>query len=206
MLTPDNPRVQPHDLEAEQAVLSAILLDSTALSRAQEHLRASDFYNSRHRQIFEAMVELAGRSEGIDLITLGDLLEQKGELEKLGGRAAVAELLTTIASSSNVSHHAGIVREHAILRRLITLVAEISRRAYEKDAADELLSYAERELFQLAIGREQRPWCSAAELALETVKYVNDASQRKGELVGIPTGFSALDKLLGGLQIGRAHV
>ena len=167
MLTPDNPRVQPHDLEAEQAVLSAILLDSTALSRAQEHLRASDFYNSRHRQIFEAMVELAGRSEGIDLITLGDLLEQKGDLEKLGGRAAVAELLTTIASASNVSYHAGFVRDHAIRRRLITLSAEISRRAYEKDAADELLSHAERELFQLAIGREQRPWCSAAELALE---------------------------------------
>ena len=196
----DTPKLQPHDLHAEQAVLGAVLIDPTALSREQELLRPTDFYDSRHRHIFEAMAELAGGEDVLDLLTLGDMLERNGGLEHIGGRGTLAEFTNTIASSSNISHHARIVRDHAIRRRLIKLTADISRRAYERDAADELLCDAERELFHLAIGREQRTWCSAAALALETVKYVNDASQRKGELVGIPTGFPALDKLLGGLQ------
>ena len=103
----DNPRIQPHDLEAECAILGAVLLDSSALSRAQELLHPTDFYDSRHRRIFDAMAELAGRSETIDLLTIGNLLERKGDLREIGGRGKLAELITTIASSANIRMIAG---------------------------------------------------------------------------------------------------
>src|SRR3954464_11654631 len=105
MSVTDHPQIQPHDLEAEQAILSAVLLDPTVLSRAQEHLKASDFYDSRHRRIFDAMVELSGESEVLDLLLLGALLERTGDMEKIGGRGVLAEWLSTVASAANVGHH-----------------------------------------------------------------------------------------------------
>jgi len=196
----DRPKLQPHDLEAEQAILGAILLDPPALSRAQELLNANDFYDSRHRRVFEAMAELAGRSEIVDLLTIGDLLERKGHMEHIGGRGALAELLTTIASASNISYHARIVRDHAIRRRLIRFTAEISERAYGKDSAAELLQDAQRDLHQLASSRDERSWCPFDELVRETVAYVDQVSKRSTALVGIPTGYRSLDSLFGGWQ------
>lgn len=196
----DCPRLQPHDLEAEQAVLGAILLDPSALSRAQEYLNASDFYDSRHRRIFDAMAELVGRSEVIDLLTIGNLLECNGEMEKIGRRGALADWLSTVVSASNVGHHARIVRDHAIRRRLITLTAGISQRAYGKDSAAELLQDAQRDLHQLASSRDERSWCPLADLACETVQYVDQVAKRSTALVGIPTGYQSLNSLLGGWQ------
>jgi replicative DNA helicase len=196
----DCPRLQPHDLDAEQAILGAILLDPPALSRAQELLSANDFYDSRHRRIFTAMEDLSGTGEGLDLLTIGDLLERKGELDMIGGRGSLAELLTTIASSANVSHHARIVCDHAIRRRLIQFSAEISQRAYGKDSATELLQDAQQDLLQLASSRDERSWCPLADLACETVEYVDQVSKRSTALVGIPTGYTSLDSLLAGWQ------
>jgi replicative DNA helicase len=196
----DCPRLQPHDLDAERAVLGAILLDPSALSQAQELLTASDFYDSRHRRIFEAMTELAGRSEVVDLLTVSNLLERNGDMEKIGGRGALAEWLSTVGSSANIGHHSRLVRDHAIQRRLIKLTAEISRRAYEKDSAEALLQDAERELFQIASGRDARSWYSLAAIARETVDYIDRVSKRSDALIGIPTGYAACDSLLGGYQ------
>jgi replicative DNA helicase len=196
----DCPRLQPHDLDIERAILGAVLLDHSALSRAQELLSASDFYDGRHRRIFDAMVDLAGKDEGLDLLTIGDLLERKGELDTIGGRGTLAEFLTTIASSSNVSHHARIVRDHAIRRRLIRFTAEITQRAYSKDSAADLLEDAQRELHQVASSRDERSWCPLADLSCQTVAYIDQVSKRSTALVGIPTGYPTLDSLLAGWQ------
>ena len=196
----DCPKVQPHDLDAEQGILGAVLLDPTALARAQEHMNADDFYDSRHRRIFDAMVALAGGGEGLDLLTLGDLLERDGHLKHVGGSATLAELLTTIGSASNVSHHARIVRDHAIRRRLIQFTSEISQRAYSKDSAADLLEDAQRTLHHLASSRDARTWCPLADLACQTVEYVDQVSKRSAALVGIPTGYQSLNSLLGGWQ------
>ena len=169
----DCPKLQPHDLEAEQGILGAIFLDPPALAKAQEHISPSDFYDSRHRRIFDAMLELAGKDEGLDFLTVGDLLERSGDLKHIGGRGTLAELLTTVASSSNVTHHARIVRDHAIRRRLILLTDKISQRAYGKDSEADLLEDAWRDLHQLSSTRDQRSWCPLGELACETVKYVD---------------------------------
>ncbi|RPH81296.1 MAG: replicative DNA helicase [Nitrospiraceae bacterium] len=200
MLTTDCPRLQPHDLEAEQAILGAVLLDPTALAKAQEHMTAGDFYDSRHRRIFDVMVELAGKDEGLDLLTLGDLLERNGDLKHIGGRGTLAELLTTVASASNVSHHARIVRDHTIRRRLILLTDKISQRAYGKDSAADLLEEAQRDLHQLTSVRDERSWVSLGDLACQTVEYVDQVSKRSTSLVGIPTGYPSLDSMLAGWQ------
>ena len=96
----DIPRIQPHDLDAEQAILGAIALDRSALAQALELITTNDFYDSRHRRVFEAMAELVDSNETLDLLTVGNKLEQNGQLNAIGGRGDLAELLTTVASSS----------------------------------------------------------------------------------------------------------
>jgi replicative DNA helicase len=196
----DCPRLQPHDLDAEQAVLGAVLIDPTALARAQEHLSQSDFYDSRHRRIFDVMVDLAGRGEGLDLLTIGNVLESTGSMAMIGGRGTLAELLTTIGSASNVSYHARIVRDHAIRRWLITFTDKISQRAYGKESAADLLEAAQRDLHQVASSRDEGRWRPLVDVVKETVAYVDQVCKRGQALVGIPTGYQALNTLLGGWQ------
>ncbi len=196
----DIPRIQPHDLDAEQAILGAIALDRSALAQALELITTNDFYDSRHRRVFEAMAELVDSNETLDLLTVGNKLEQNGQLNAIGGRGDLAELLTTVASSSNIRQHCRIVHDHAIRRILITDAAEISRRAYDCEAADSLLENAGRMLSNTTSGRDLRSWCPMAELTQETLDYVDHASKRGEELIGIPTGYQALDTILGGWQ------
>ena len=196
----DLPRVQPHDLDAERAILGAILLDPAALSRAHELLTASDFYDGRHRRLFEGFNALSGRGEAIDLLTIGDWLQREGHLEQIGGLGNLAELLTTVGSSVNITHHARIVRDHAIRRRLITITTAIAERAYAKDAADTLLCDAARAVCDVASGREERTWIPLVDVARDTADYVDQVRKREHTLVGIPTGYHVLDTLLGGWQ------
>ena len=200
MLTTDLPRLQPHDLEAEQAILGAVLLQSASLAKATEILMAKDFYDTRHQQIFQVMVDLAGSEGAIDLLTVSNRLEHQGQLKACGGRGAVADLLNVVASSANVAHHAQIVRDHAIRRRLIHLGATVSQRAYDYASTDDLLQELEQGLSAVTSGQHTGSWCSASDLAHETVEYVDRASKRGTELVGIPTGFRTLNDLLGGWQ------
>jgi replicative DNA helicase len=200
VLISDHPKIQPHDLEAEQAVLGAVLIEADALARAQEVLTSKDFYDTRHRHIFDAMLELAAANTTIDLLTVGDALDRNGHLHGIGGRGSLAESLTTIASASNIVHHSRIVRDHAIRRRLIKLSASIAQRSYENAPTDDLLREAERGVSEITFSRDQRTWCSAADLTKETVTYVDRVAKRGSTPVGIPTGFHALDTLLGGWQ------
>jgi replicative DNA helicase len=196
----DNPKLQPHDFDAEKAVLGAISIDPTVLANAQDVLTSNDFHDTRNRRIFEVMLELSGSSTIIDLLTVGDLLERKGHLQDIGGRGALAEWLTTVASASNIAHHARIVRDHAIRRRLIKFSVALAQKSYENGSTDDLLREAERGVSEITSGRDQRTWCSAADLAKETVGYVDRLAKRGSTPIGIPTGFHALDTLLGGWQ------
>jgi replicative DNA helicase len=200
MLSLDQPQVQPHDLEAEQGVLGAILHNSTALSRAQEILTADDFYDTRHGLIFEAMVLLAGRSEAIDLITVSNQLNCAGQLERAGGTSTVAELLLAVATSANIQHHARIVHDCALRRKVIRVVADVSDRAYGNAPIDELRHEAQSKLFQLFSGRDEGSWRSISEISMDTVDYIDQLSKRSETLIGIPTGFETLNTLLGGWQ------
>lgn len=109
-------------------------------------------------------------------------------------------MLTTVSSAANIEHHARIVRDCATRRRLIRFAADITQGAYDKASTDDLLQEAERQLFQISSGRDEKTWCSLAEISNETVEYVDRMSKRTEEVIGIPTGFPSLDTLLGGWQ------
>ncbi|SPP64722.1 replicative DNA helicase [Nitrospira lenta] len=196
----DLPRIQPHDLDAEQAILGAVLINATALAHAQEILKAGDFYDSRHRDIFEAMTDLAGTSVLIDLLTVGDWLDRHGRLDRIGGRGSLAEVLTTVSSAANITHHARIVSDHAIRRRLIKRSTTLVQMAYEKAPTEDLLREVERGASEIAAGRDDRTWQSGADIARETADYVDRARKQGKALIGIPTGFATIDTLLGGWQ------
>jgi replicative DNA helicase len=200
MLTTDLPKIQPHDLEAERAILGAVLLDSTALARAQEVVTGQDFYDSGHRFILDAMAEVAGRSGHIDLITVGNQLTCNKRLETVGGTSALAELLTTVGTAGNIAYHAKIVRDYATRRKLIRFAASVSQGAYDPGPTDELLQQAERELFQISSGRNDGAWSSLAEISEDTVAYVDEMSKRSGDVLGITSGLRSIDSLLGGAQ------
>lgn len=200
MSVTDHPRTQPHDLEAEQAILGAVLMEPAAVPRAQELLTSDDFYDSRHQRIFRAIEELASRNEPVDLLTVGNVLEAHGDLARIGGSGVVAELLMAVGSASNIAHHCRIVVEHAKRRRLIKLAFTLSQGAYDKQPLDELLQEAERDLTQVVTGRNDRGWCSLAEVATDTVNYVDRVHTQTDALIGIPSGYATLDALLGGWQ------
>jgi replicative DNA helicase len=198
MLTTDLPRVQPHDVDAERAILSAITLDSAALSKAQELISVTDFYDSRHRRVFEAMEKLVRDGEYVDLLTVGDALAQAGELDRIGGRAGLAEITGTVGSSAGIRHHCRIIRDHAIRRELIKMAARVSQCAYESEPVEPLLEGAGRSLLELTTGRAERDWCPLADVASDVVRYVDSLSKRRGQPIGIQTGYRELDNLLGG--------
>ena len=194
-------RLPPQNLDAEQSVLGAILLDNDSLSKAFELITAEDFYRGAHRLVYEAMVELAESNEVVDQITLTAILKSKGQLEQVGGGAYVAELVQAVPSASNIRYHCKIIREKALLRGLIQTATEVVARGYDEvGQSDDLLEYAEREIFKLAQGRLGRSFIPVNQIIKESIEIVDRLYNRKEKITGVPTGFRGLDDLTAGLQ------
>ncbi len=195
------PKLPPQNLEAEQSVLGAVLLDNTAMAKAMELLTEEDFYRIAHRRIFRAMLELSEAGEVIDQITLTERMKIKGELESVGGAAYLAELVHAVPSSANVRYHCKIVHDKALLRGLINASTEVITRGYEASApVDELLDFAERSVFSLAQGKLGRSFSPLSQIIKESLDLVDKLSKRKEHVTGVPTGFYDLDELTAGLQ------
>jgi len=200
-------RVPPHDLEAEKAVLSALLLDNATVHAAFIEVRPEDFYHPSHRMLYAAMVALRDENEPVDLHTLSDYLTRSKLLDRVGGPVALAEIADYEATAANVIHHARIVRDKAIKRRLIATATEIVELGYDEgDRADRLLDQAESKIFE--ISRENaRSTFSVLEKEIHTTfDYLDALRERGGELTGIPSGFLEFDKLTGGLQNGELTI
>ena len=143
-------RVPPQNLEAEESVLGAILLENEAMNQALEILTADDFYREAHRTLFRAMAELSDRNQPVDAITLTDALRAKGKLEDVGGPAYIAELAMRVPTAANIAHYARIVREKAVLRSLASVSSEIASAAYDGQSnVDEFLDEAEHRIFEI---------------------------------------------------------
>ncbi len=144
-------RLPPQNIEAEQSVLGAVLLDTAVLPRVIEILQPEDFHRGAHRRVYAAMLEMFERDESIDLITLRERLEQKNQLEEIGGAAYLASLVDQVPTAANISYHARIVREKAMMRGLITASTEIAAMSYEgaRDI-EQVLDEAERRIFLLS--------------------------------------------------------
>ena len=194
-------RIPPHSLEAERAVLGALLLERESLPRAIEVLRASDFYKEGHRQIFSSMVALFERTEPVDLLTLAEELRRRNTLEEVGGAAALASLVEEAATAAHVVSYANIVREKALLRDLIRSATEIIGQSYEqRDDVDALLDQAEGLIFQISERRLQGSAIPVRAILKDTFEYIERLYDRKEHVTGLATGFRRLDELTSGFQ------
>jgi replicative DNA helicase len=198
---PYRDRRPPYSEEAEQAVLSAMLMDQDAVMRAAETLDDSMFYAERHRRVYRAMIALTETGSVVDPLTLADELARRGELEAAGGKDYIGFLVDVVPTAANVEYHARIVREKALLRRLIEASTSIVQQAFEgKNTAEDLLDEAESRIFQVSQQRGREGFTRIKELLWPTMERI-EALQRGGKTVtGVPTGFADLDELTSGFQ------
>ncbi|TSA00704.1 MAG: replicative DNA helicase [Nitrospiraceae bacterium] len=194
-------KLPPQNVEAEQTVLGAILLDNQALYKALELIGPDEFYRPAHRRIFEAMIELSEQNQVVDLVTLTDHLQHAGTLEGIGGSAYLTDLAQSVATASSVTHHAKLIHETGINRALIGVATEIVTRGYEgTKRVDELLDYAERSIFGIAESRLKKSFSPIKEVVNSTVEHINKLYEQQEKITGIPTGFADLDNVTAGLQ------
>ncbi len=192
--------VLPHNIDAEVAVLGALLIDADVLDTVVASVVAEDFYRLAHTVIFQSMLELYNAGTEIDLITLSDIIESKGQLDKVGGATYLASLASQVPSSANVEFYVRIVRNDSQRRQLIASSRKNMAQAY--DLGQELpniLEDAERRIFEIAENRNNVEFISIQNLVKTAIEVVEDRSKRKG-YSGIPSGFPELDNLLSGFQ------
>ncbi|MBA2683167.1 MAG: replicative DNA helicase [Gemmatimonadaceae bacterium] len=198
---PFRDRTAPRAPEAEQAVIAAMLMDTDAILRAGEHVDDTMFYDERHRRIFRAMVAISQRSEVVDPVTLGNELLRRGELDASGGKEYIGELIDAVPTAANVEYHAKIVKEKALLRRLIETSTGIITEAFQgRTTVEELLDDAEQKIFQVSQQRGMQGFTRVKELMWPTMERI-EALQRGGKTVtGVASGFTDLDELTSGFQ------
>ena len=191
----------PHSVDAERSVLGAILLENTAINRAQEILAESDFYRDPHRRIFKVMAVLSERATAIDPVTVKEELVRSGDLEAVGGPAYIASLIDGVPHSSNIEHYAKIVREKAVLRRLIDAGGEIVKTAYEGSRdVDEILDQSERLVFEIAQDQMRTGFLPMRAIADQSLKTIERLSEHRELVTGLATGFPTLNEMTSGLQ------
>ena len=194
-------RVPPQNLEAEQSVLGAILLDNAALNRSMEIVSEEDFYRTANQMVYRSMVALSERNQAVDQITLTDYLRGTGELEQVGGASYIAELVQVVPSAANIRYHCQIVRDKSLLRGLVRTATDVVMKGYEgATQTDELLEFAEREIFRLAQGHLGGSFTPVSSIIQDSVEIVDRLYSRQEKITGVPTGFTDLDNLLAGLQ------
>ena len=194
-------RMPPASIEAEQAVLGAMLLKPDAVTTAAEELSADDFYRETHRLIFEAMMELKERTEPVDLVTLTEQLKKADKLAKIGGIPALSLIANSVPTAANVHYHARIVHEKAQLRSLINAATEIAGTAYESaDEVEDIMDSAEKRILSVASGKRSKDFVPLQDILLDTLEQIDLRYNNKGSITGLPTGFTELDHLTAGLQ------
>ncbi|USN53776.1 MAG: replicative DNA helicase [Candidatus Nomurabacteria bacterium] len=193
--------IPPQNIEAEQATLGSLLIDKDAIIKIADQLRPEDFYKDTHRMIFEAMLELYAKQEPIDILSLTNRLNERKQLEMIGGRSYLAELSNAVATASNIVHHSNIVQRKATLRRLIGASQEINALGYkETDEVDILLDQAEQRLFEVSQKYMRQQFISLQSALSDAFERIDELHKQSGTLRGLPTGYTDLDNILAGLQ------
>lgn len=194
-------KVQPQARDLEEAVLGALMLERDAVSTVIDILKPDSFYVPAHQTIYKAILNLFAKSQPVDILTVTSELKKQGDLEEAGGAPYIADLTDRIASAANVEHHARIISQKYIQRELIRMSSEIIKNAYE-DTTDvfELLDKAEQNLFSVAEQNLSRNYASMSNLITKAIQQIEDIKNQEEGLTGIPSGFTALDRLTGGWQ------
>lgn len=194
-------RIPPQNLEAERAVLGALLLDETCFDKVMDMLAAEDFYLESHRLVFEAVCRLREKGRPLDIISLVDVLKSDGSLEKAGGPASVSALADRVPTAANVDYWAKLVREKSLLRRLINEATQIVSEAYdEPEELDNFLDRAENKILNISMDQTGTPYQPMRKLVKHSFEIIEDFAQKKQVVTGVPSGFNDLDMLTSGFQ------
>ncbi|WP_274355334.1 replicative DNA helicase [Ligilactobacillus salivarius] len=191
----------PQNIEAEQAVLGAIFLNTDALADAMEYVEADDFYKRSHQLLFQAMVDLNNNSEAIDVLTVQNYLSTNNQLDDVGGVAYIAELATSVPTAANAGYYAKIVEEKSMLRRLISTATNIITQANNNDEdVPSLLDSAERQIMDVSERKNRSGFREIKDVLNEALNDVDRLSQQSEDITGLPTGYREFDKMTAGLQ------
>lgn len=196
-------KIPPQSIEAEKALLGSLMLDGEGITKVADLIKPGDFYKEAHSKIYQAMLDLFNKNEPIDLLTLTQKLEEKKELEEIGGASYLSELLSSVPTPSHLMYYAKIVREKKVLRNLLQAAETISSLGYKEDEdIDLILDEAEKKIFsvsQESLTQSFLPVKSELDAAFERIDKLHS---KKGQLRGVTTGFPKLDDMLAGLQKG----
>ena len=193
-------KVPPNNLEAEQAVIGGVFQSNTMFHQLVDLVGPDDFYSREHRIIFESFVALYEQRQPIDLITTANHLTGRGELETVGGPVYLAELADSVVSAANALHHAEIVRDKSLLRKLIDVSSGIIRNCYDNDDVDDLLNESEKEIFKIAQAKDVRTMLSSDKLVLKVFDELQAKYENKSVVTGIQTYYTDFDAMTAGLQ------
>ena len=194
-------RVMPHSTEAEQCVVGAMMLNKDAILKAGEILTKDDFYGKQYGLVFEAIVELDNLGTPIDYVTVAEHLKSKDVPAEITGLDFLKDAMVMVPSSANVEHYANIVKEKALVRNLIRMNEEIANKCYAgQESTEQLLDETEKKMFDLVKNKRTTDFTPIDEIVMNALEKINLASQTKGSVTGIPTGFTDLDYKTAGLQ------
>ena len=194
-------RTPPQNIEAEQAVLGAIFIEPESLTVASEFLIPEDFYRSSHQKIFSAMLKLSDQGKAIDVVTVTEELAATEQLENIGGVSYLMELANAVPTAANVEYYARIVEEKSLLRRLIRTATEIAQEGYSReDEVESLLSEAEKKIMEVSGRKSAGSFISIKDVLVEAYDNIEKLANRQGDITGIPTGFTELDRMTAGFQ------
>ncbi|OAP85952.1 replicative DNA helicase [Peptidiphaga gingivicola] len=198
-------RVPPQNIDAEMSVLGGMMLSKDAIADVIEILRATDFYRPAHASVYDVVVELFGRGDPADAVTVGAELKRKGELERIGGLPYLHTLVATVPTAANAAYYAGIVREQAQLRSLVEVGTRIVQLGYTTDGADVegLVNLAQSEVFAVSEQRNSTNYVTLEQVVPDLYEELERNANRDGGLDGVPTGFAELDAKLNGLRAGQ---
>jgi replicative DNA helicase len=194
-------RVLPHSIEAEQSVIGSMLMDRDAIITASEIVTAGDFYQHQYGIMFEAMLELFNENLPVDLVTLQNRLKVKDVPPEVSSLDFVRDIITTVPTSANIKSYANIVRDKAVLRRLIKANEEIANTCYAgKEPLETIMAVTEKTIFDLLQNRSSGDFVPIRQVAMNVLEKIEEASKNQGTVTGIPTGFIDLDYKTSGLQ------
>lgn len=194
-------RIPPHNEEAERSALGACMLSKEALMDVAEEVRAEDFYNESHREIFNSIMRLYRENISVDMLTVCEDLKKQKALDMVGGRTYIGTLTSEVPSTANAGDYAKIVAEKAMMRQLIFASEEIAAKGYEdKEDTEGLINAAESSIFRIAQKRQKNDYAKIQDVLMKNLKMIDEAERNQGNVIGLPTGFKALDEKTSGLQ------
>jgi replicative DNA helicase len=201
----DFERLPPQDLDAEMCVLGGMMMSKDAIAEVVEALRAEDFYRPAHETVFGVITDLYGAGEPVDAITVSAELTKRGQLERIGGVVYLHDLIAGVPTAANAGYYAGIVRDRAVLRRLVRVGSRITELGYATDGrdVDDVVNAAQSEVYGVLDRERSQDYQPMGTILQDYLEELDLTASRGGAMRGVPTGFAALDKLTGGLHAGQ---